>query len=162
MSSGGARARSGPPPDRHAIRNGRSGADWIRLPASGRRGEPPRWPIPKPTSREKALWAELWKLPQALMWEAKSQELQVALYVRSLREAERTGASVAARTLLLRQEEYLGLSEPGLARNHWIIDSGSPDDAIPDDRPATGNAPLPISTARERLARMRAEANDAG
>lgn len=55
------------------------------------------------------------------MWEAKGQELQVALYARSLREAERPGASVAARTLLLRQEEYLGLSEPGLARNHWVI-----------------------------------------
>lgn len=156
MASGGARARSGPPPDRNAIRNGRSGADWIRLPASGRKGDAPAWPIPRGTKRELVLWADLWRMPQALMWEAKGQELQVALYVRSLREAERPGASVAARTLLLRQEEYLGLSEPGLARNHWIIDSGSPDE--PAHEP-TNNRPVPISDARDRLTRLR-EARD--
>lgn len=84
------------------------------------------------------------------MWEAKGQQLQVALYVRSLREAERPGASVAARTLLLRQEEYLGLSEPGLARNHWIIDAGTSE---PVEEPAgdTAERPIRISDARERL-----------
>jgi hypothetical protein len=83
------------------------------------------------------------------MWEVKGQELQVALYVRSLREAERPGASVAARTLLLRQEEYLGLSEPGLARNRWIIDAGSPTDEPQPAEAAT--RPIAISDARERL-----------
>lgn len=157
MTSGGARARSGPPPDRNALRNGRSGADWIRLPASGRAGEPPAWPLaPKATTRERQIWAELWKTPQALMWEAKGQELQVALYVRSLREAERPGASVASRTLLLRQEEYLGLSEPGLARNHWVIDAGGPEPTTSSDEPV--GRPIPISDARERLRR----ASDAG
>lgn len=151
MTSGGARARSGPPPDRMALRNGRSGADWIRLPAAGRAGDPPAWPIPRPTKRERELWAELWQTPQALMWEAKGQQLQVALYVRSLREAEKPGASVASRTLLLRQEEYLGLSEPGLARNHWIIDAGVAEPAeTSGDRDAR---PIPISDARERLRR---------
>lgn len=134
-----------------ALRNGRSGADWIRLPAGGRTGDPPAWPIPRPTKREIQLWAELWKSPQALMWEAKGQQLQVALYVRSLREAEKPGVPVASRTLLLRQEEYLGLSEPGLARNHWIIDAGV---AAPAEGPGEDEGrPIPISDARERLRR---------
>lgn len=158
MTSGGARARSGPPPDRNAIRNGRSGADWIRLPASGRQGDPPPWPLPKKTRREGQLWAELWRRPQALMWEAKGQELQVALYARSLREAERAGASVASRTLLLRQEEYLGLSEPGLARNRWVI----VEDAAMTDRPADERESRAVEIAeawvgpdiRERARRM--------
>jgi hypothetical protein len=156
MASGGARARSGPPPDRNAIRNGRSGADWIRLPASGRKGDPPAWPITRATKRELALWADLWAKPQALMWEAKRQELQVALYVRSLREAEHVGASVASRTLLLRQEEYLGLSEPGLARNRWIIVEDAAL-AEPTGDPAS-DRPIPISDARDRLRKM----SDAG
>lgn len=59
MPSGGARARSGPPPQRDAIRNGRAGADWIRLPASGREGEPPPFPLPRSTRRERELWASL-------------------------------------------------------------------------------------------------------
>lgn len=150
MASGGARARSGPPPDRNAIRNGRAGADWIRLPASGRKGDPPGWPLSWPTKRELALWAVEWRRPQAIMWEANGQEVEVALYVRSLREAEKAGVAVAARTLIVRQQEYLGLSQPGLARNRWIIDSGSPDEA--QHEPADGTRrPIAISDARERL-----------
>src|SRR6185369_16424302 len=140
MPSGGARARSGPPPDPKSIRNGRAGADWIHLPSSGRKGEPPAWPFPRPTKREKALWADLWKTPQALMWEANGQELEVALYVRQLREAEQPGAAAAMRTLVLRQLENLGLSQPGLARNHWIIS----DSSAPEPRPAAPPRPTLI------------------
>lgn len=154
MSSGGARARSGPAPDRNAIRNGRAGADWIRLPATGRKGEPPAFPLPRPTKREQTIWAEEWRRPQAIMWEASGQELEVALYVRTLREAEVPKAAASIRTLLVRMQEHLGLSQPGLARNHWIIDSGSPDEATkPVQEPGR---PIPIADARERL---RAHAN---
>jgi hypothetical protein len=157
---GGARARSGPPPERNAIRNGRAGADWIRLPASGRKGESPAWSLTRATKRELALWADLWSTPQAIMWEGNGQELEVGLYVRAVRIAENPKARVGDRNLIPRLQEALGLSQPGLARNHWIIDSGSPDDAtISDD--AGASSPIPMSTARERLARMR-EANGAG
>lgn len=157
MASGGARARSGPPPERNAIRNGRSGADWIRLPASGRKGAPPGWPLTRPTKREVALWSDLWKTPQAIMWEGNGQGLEVALYVRSLREAEKSGSSSAARTLLLRQQEYLGLSQPGLARNRWtIVDDAAMAAA---EAPLDGDAkPIPISDARDRLRKI----SDAG
>lgn len=149
MTSGGARARSGPPPDRMAIRNGRAGADWIRLPAAGRPGEPPKFPLPRPTKREKAVWAELWRTPQALMWDAAGQEREVANFVRTQVEAEARGAASSLRTLVLRMEEHLGLSQPGLARNHWIIDTGAEAPAVPADEQAT--TPIPISDARDRL-----------
>ncbi len=159
MTSGGARARSGPAPDRNAVRNGRAGADWVRLPASGRKGEPPAWPLPRPTPREKAVWAAEWARPQAIMWEASGQQLEVAIYVRTLREAEKAGATSAMRTLLLRMQEHLGLSQPGLARNRWLI----VDDAhVAGDQAAAAadgeRAPIPISDARERMRRR----HDAG
>jgi hypothetical protein len=157
VSSGGARARSGPAPDRNAIRNGRAGADWIRLPASGRKGAPPAFPLSRPTARELALWAQEWRRPQAIMWEANGQELEVALYVRAVRIAEGAKAKVGDRNLVPRLQEALGLSQPGLARNHWIIDSGDPAGEAPEDG---GKRPVPISTARERLARLR-EGRDA-
>jgi hypothetical protein len=94
-----------------------------------------------------------------MLWEANGQELEVALYVRAVRIAENPKAKAGDRNLVKQLQEHLGLSQPGLARNHWIIDSGSPDDALPTDEP--GTAPLPISTARERLRRLQ-EARDVG
>lgn len=155
MTSGGARARSGPAPDRNAIRNGRAGADWIRLPSSGRKGDPPTFPLPRATMREKAIWADEWKRPQAMMWAANGQALEVALYVRTVREAERPHATASLRSLLVRMQEHLGLSQPGLARNRWLI----VDDAA-IAQPSGDSAPRPvlISDARDRLRRM----SDAG
>jgi hypothetical protein len=149
---GGARARSGPPPDRNAIRNGRAGADWIRLPASGRKGEPPAWPLIRGTRREFKLWADLWQMPQAIMWEGNGQELEVGLYVRAVRIAESPKAKVGDRNLIPRLQEALGLSQPGLARNHWII----VEDAALAAEPAAdgGGRPIAISDARDRLRKM--------
>lgn len=81
----------------------------------------PEWPLSKATKREAALWEREWRRPQALMWERNAQELEVALYVRSLVAAEKLKASVATRTLVRQQQEALGLSLPGLARNRWRI-----------------------------------------
>lgn len=55
------------------------------------------------------------------MWEANGQELEVAMYVRSVVAAEKPKAPAAARTLVVRQQEALGISLPGLLRNRWII-----------------------------------------
>jgi hypothetical protein len=135
--------RSGPAPDPNALRRDRDGKDWISLPPVGRTEPAPKWPLTRPSSRELGLWASEWARPQAIMWEINGQELEVALYVRSLVAAERNSASVASRTLIRQQQEALGLSIPGLARNHWRI--AQPEVARPrarrDDRPS----------ARERL-----------
>lgn len=121
MTRGGARSRSGPPPDRNALRRERDRGDWIHLPAVGRQGDPPEWPLTRPTKRELALWAREWRRPQAVMWEMSGLEIQVALYVRSLREAETFGTKAATRTELRRQMDSLGITPDGLLRNRWVI-----------------------------------------
>jgi hypothetical protein len=121
MPSGGARPRSGPPPDPNALRRDRDSGDWVSLP-SKREGKTPPWPLTDPSSRELSLWRVEWKRPQAVMWERNGQQVEVAVYVRSLVDAEQRGAPVAARTLVRQQQEALGLSIPGLMRNRWRIE----------------------------------------
>lgn len=117
----GVHGRSGPAPDPDALRRERDSGSWITLPAEGRKGRAPKWPLAKQTAREKALWSREWKRPQAVMWERNGQELEVAIYVRSIVAAEKFDAPTNARVLLRQQQEALGLSIPGLARNRWKI-----------------------------------------
>ena len=122
MPSGG-HARSGPAPDPNALRRDRDKIEWAHLPTAGRKGDPPPWPLSEASKRELRLWAAEWQRPQALMWEADGQALEVALYVRAVVVAEGPKATAADRGLVLRQMDGLGLTQGGLARNHWIIDS---------------------------------------
>lgn len=123
MPSGGARARSGPPPDPTALRRERDSGEWVTLPADGRQGAPPAWPLSAQTKREGELWARLWSSPQAVAWERLGQELEVALYVRRLTEAEKRGAPVAVGTLVRQMADSLGLTTPGLRSNRWKIEA---------------------------------------
>ena len=135
MPSGGARARSGPAPDPNALRRDRDKAEWTHLPAAGRSGEPPKWPLSRPTARELAIWTEEWTRPQAIAWEANGQEREVALYVRSVRDAERPNAPTAARVLVRGLATDLGLNIPGLRSNRWIIEDAPAQRQVtqPDD-----------------------------
>ena len=154
MPSGGARSRSGPPRQRDAIRNGRGGdSGWIHLPAAGRAGDPPPFPLPRPSRFELETWAREWTRPQAVMWERRGWEVQVALYVRTLRQAASPKASGSTTTNLLRQMVNLGLTDDGLARNKWIVDDGPPAAAPAPRRPAS-------SSARDRLALLRGGADE--
>lgn len=129
----GVHGRSGPAPDPNALKRERDGATWTTLPADGRPGPPPAWPMPDPTDRELELWARLWALPQAIMWESQRQELDVAQYVRRLAEAEQPGSPVAAGTLVRQLGEGLGVSLPGMLRLRWRI----ADAAAPAEQPST-------------------------
>jgi hypothetical protein len=93
MASGGARSRSGPAPDPNALRRERDAGEWSILPAEGRQGATPEWPMEEQTIRESVLWEKLWRKPQALMWERYGQEYEVALYVRRACEAEQIDAA---------------------------------------------------------------------
>lgn len=135
----GANTNSGPPPDPNAIRRDRDHKDWTRLPAAGRSGPTPDWPLSRANKREAEIWANEWQRPQAIMWERNGQETEVALYVRALVVAERPSASVASRTLVRQFQEVLGVSMPGLLRLRWVIDHG-PADVAERPAPATTNA----------------------
>ena len=146
MPKGGARSRSGPPPTRGAIRNGRNGdSGWTHLPA-GREGDPPAWPLGgRPAKFEAEQWAKEWARPQAVMWERRGWEVQVAIYVRTLRAAASPKANGTTLTNLMRQMVNLGLTDDGLARLRWIL----PDD-VSETAKAAPKRP-PTSSARERM-----------
>ena len=119
---GGARARSGPAPDPAAFRRDRAGdAAWTVLPAEGRLGVAPVWPLAGLSEREGELWAVEWARPQAVMWERNGGVLEVALYVRRLAEAELPDAATNLATLVKQMMEGLGISHDGLTKRRWII-----------------------------------------
>lgn len=147
MASGGARARSGPAPDPNALRRERDAGEWTVLPAEGREGATPEWPLFDQTIRESELWDRLWRSPQALMWERYGQALEVALYVRRFSEAEALESKVTLSTLVRQMADSLGLTTPGLRANRWRISA----DAVAERREGSGAQPLKRRTARDRF-----------
>lgn len=154
MPSGG-HSRSGPPPDAGSLRQARLGGtgQWASLPAEGRAGRPPRWPLTEQTDRERVLWRELWKRPQAVMWERLDQRYEVALFARNLERAERPGASIELQKVVRAYLDSLGLSVAGMLRNRWRL-------AEP-----VNLKPAPVvrfPSARERLRVRQAPEDDTG
>lgn len=88
---------------------------------NGRMPAAPAWPLSSASKRERELWNRLWKLPQAVMWERLQQDLEVALYVRRLVEAESRQSPVNLSTLVRQMADSLGLTTPGLRSNRWRI-----------------------------------------
>lgn len=86
-------------------------------------------------AREVEVWEQLWRRPQATQWERNEQALEVAIFVRTFVEAEAPGAAKGKRDLVRQGLEALGLSLPGLARNHWRIGKAGDDDAGPASQP---------------------------
>ena len=123
MPKGGARVVSGPPPDPNALRRDRPAdqAGWTSLPAEGRAGEPPVWPLLQQTVREETLWRDMWARPQAVMWDRLGQQIEVAMFVRKLGEAELPKASVELQKVVRQYLDSLGLSVQGMLRNRWKI-----------------------------------------
>lgn len=98
MTRGGARSRSGPPPDPNALRRLRKDdAGWTTLPSEGRTDPAPDWPLTDATGRELVLWERWWRKPEALLWESDGSCDYVALTVRMFAEAEVEKASAENR-----------------------------------------------------------------
>lgn len=138
---------SGPAPDPNALRRDRKtdAAGWRTLPAEGRPGDPPEWPLTEETQRERDIWSDLWETPQAVMWEELGQALEVALFVRTLAEAEQQDARIDIKKMVRSYLDSLGLSVQGMLRNRWKIAlSVEVDQAAPE--PAARR-----SSARDRL-----------
>lgn len=159
MASGGARARSGPPPDPSALNRERDQGDWVLLPAGGRgRKAAPKFPLLSPMRREVTIWARLWKLPQAVMWERQSQEFEVALYVRRLVEAETLDSSVNRTTVVRQMGDSLGLTTPGLRANRWKIIF----DEVTPRREAAAARPAPRAARASSRSRLKVIKNAPG
>ena len=112
----------GPAPDPTALRRERPSdkATWTTLP-DRRDGDPPKFPLARPTAHELSQWAREWARPQAVMWERDGQQEEVAVYVRTLVRCEDRDVGPGVLSALLRLQESLGLSQPGLAKRRWKI-----------------------------------------
>lgn len=127
-------AQTVPPKVDPARRNPRSGP--LTLPAEGRQGEPPDWPLAgKPTAAEKRAWAELWATPQAVAWERLGWTRTVARYCRVMVEAERRDAPAKALMEARQLEDRLGLSPKAMRMLLWEIVS----DEVGEQRQQSSN-----------------------
>jgi len=112
----------GPPPKHPSERRRRNATvPMTRLPAEGRRGDPPEWPLAGPRKRELAIWAELWSTPQAVVWERLGWFRPVARYARLLYEVEKPGATAARLAEARQMEDRLGLSPMAMLRLRWEV-----------------------------------------
>lgn len=124
MARGGARTRSGPPPDPKSGRSEQRGIKLSALPNEGFKGRAPGLTqfIVKPNARHKAIWAQLWKTPQAAAWSVEAWRWSiVADLVRCMVRSEEPDAPVALETAKRQLRDDLGLSKAGLVANGWAI-----------------------------------------
>ena len=112
----------GPAPNPNARRNRGKASGWVSLPADGRKGKSPAWPL---EGRAPAGWSKLWRCPQSVEWERLQLQETVANYLltrNSARAALLAGEPSAALLGELRQQEdRLGLSAMSMARLKWDI-----------------------------------------
>lgn len=125
-------AGMGPPP-KHPDARRRTNATvaMTALPAGGRQGEAPTWPLGLVLDGEWALWQQLWTTPQATAWErlGPGTVRVVARYTRLLAEAEQPAAGARAASMAAAQrltevrqlEDRLGLTPMAMLRLRWEI-----------------------------------------
>lgn len=100
-------------------RNVRTGPQ--KLPAEGRKGETPIWPLGPITVGEDAAWKQLWATPQAVAWEKLGWTRTVARYCRIMVEAEQPFAKAQARAEARQMEDKLGLTPKAMRILLWEI-----------------------------------------
>jgi hypothetical protein len=128
----------GPPPKDIAQRRRRNAplANTRKLPAEGREGTPPEWPLKDPSADELAVWADLWKTPHSVEWEKLSWTHPTARYVRCLVASEEPGAKAALLAEVRLLEQTLGLTPMTLLRLRWEIEPTEPAAVAPiSERP---------------------------
>ncbi len=120
-------AGTGPAPKPGARRpnNGRDNNPFhqsLSLPADGRKGDPPKWPLPgRMLKGEKAAWSDAWATPQAVAWERLGWARQVARYVRTLVRSEEPDAPASLLGEVRQLEDRLGLTPMAMLRLRWSV-----------------------------------------
>ena len=116
---------------------GHRGRGILWLPAKGREGPPPPWPLPgKLSPAEREAWVQLWATPQAFAWEKLGWTRTVARYCRLMVRAEKLDSYAALHAQSTALEDRLGLSPKSMRMLLWQI---APEDAaapLPVDKPA--------------------------
>jgi hypothetical protein len=153
MARGGARNRSGPPPDENSLESARKGVVFTALPAEGYCGEVPEYPLPEVSGRESEVWEQAWRTPQAAAWSVQPWRLRtVALWVRWSVRMEDPEASAALGNVVVRFADQIGMTPAGLKENGWKI-------AEDETAKKRTEKPAPQKSAKSR---MRVVANGDG
>jgi hypothetical protein len=155
---GGARKRSGPPPDptsgaTERGRNSTAKIDVRALPAGGYTGRPPGLNqfVGKPTARHRAVWAQLWKTPQAAAWSLEPWRWRmIADLARAEVRNEDFDAPAHVFKTVSKLRDELGLSDAGMRYLGWKI-------ALPNVD-LTGSTPTGRPPASTRQAALEGEA----
>lgn len=105
-------------------RNARVGP--LILPAEGREGPPPSWPLDSINAAEAEAWIQIWRAPQAVAWEALGWTRTVARYCRIMVEAEAPGAKADVRTAAVALEDRLGLTPKSMRLLLWAVADEEP------------------------------------
>jgi hypothetical protein len=92
-----------------------------QLPAEGRAGATPDWPLGSASADEDAIWAEMWRSPQSVAWERLGWTRSVARYCRALATAEQKDATAALLAEVRQMEDRLGLTPMSMLRLRWEI-----------------------------------------
>jgi hypothetical protein len=120
------------PPKFDPVRKRGSGP--VKLPAEGRQGDPPPWPLPgRATVTEGRGWAALWSTPQAVAWERLGWTRTVARLCRVMVMAEKRDASPALLAQVTALEDRLGLTPKAMRLLLWEVAS----DEVTEQREAT-------------------------
>ena len=101
---------------------GPRGRGITTLPASGRPGHPPTWPLPGEAAEAEAeAWAQLWATPQACEWERLGWTRTVARYCRVMVACEDPEASASMLAQATALEDRLGLTPKAMRLLLWQI-----------------------------------------
>jgi hypothetical protein len=112
-----------PPKRNPRRRNARP--EWRALPAAGRPGRAPAWPLsgrmPAGVGGARGAWRYLWSLPQAVVWEELALVRTVARYAVALVAAEQPGATPYLLSEVRQLEDRLGLNAVAMRRLMWEV-----------------------------------------
>lgn len=126
MARGGARNRSGPPPDPRSGRSERRGIRLTALPSEPFEGDVPEFGLPGATERELELWSEAWTWPQAWAWSQPSERWRLRplrMWVRLSVAGEATDVNAAMLSQIHRFADQSALTQAGLREAGWAIAS---------------------------------------
>lgn len=122
-------AGSGPAPSPTSRRQtGNQAHTWTDLPAEGRQGDAPGWPLIEVDRgehtdavalRELEVWRAIWRTPQAVAWDRLGWTHDVALYVRTLVAAEL--GDLKSTTEARQWSDRLGLNPTAMLKNRWRV-----------------------------------------
>ncbi len=111
-----------PTPPKLNPQRGERGRGITNLPAEGRTGDAPPWPLPgSMTIDERVAWNQLWRTPQAVAWERLGWTRTVARYCRFMVEAEQPLSSASLLAQVTAMEDRLGLTPKSMRLLLWQI-----------------------------------------